>query len=133
MKVLNIMEAFTGTIIEESLKDESVLNTVKIVSTKISPVTDKHKTPWLKQWTLHKVDIESDHAEKIAEIISKSIDKKYWYADFKNDNTHYIIFSDKIFKINRTDRKEYQKATDYGLALGIPKYQLDFLKDWAKS
>lgn len=123
------MDTFKGTIIEESLTDKSVLSAVKIVSTKISPVTDKHKTPWLKQWTLHKVEIEPDEAGNIAEIISKSIDKKYWYADFKNDNVHFIVFSDKIFKISRTDRGEYQKATDYGLSLGIPEYQLDFLKD----
>lgn len=45
--------SYTGVIIEESLKDKAVLNQVSIVNTKVEPVTKHHKTPWLKQWTLH--------------------------------------------------------------------------------
>ncbi|MEJ0073630.1 MAG: hypothetical protein WDN27_06205 [Candidatus Saccharibacteria bacterium] len=44
----------------------------------------------------------------------------------QNDATHYIIFPNKVFKIDRTKAAEYQAATDYGLTLGIPAYQLDF-------
>lgn len=120
---------YRGVIIEESLADKSVLSKVKIESTKIEPITPEHKTPWLKQWTLHNVLIDEKTAGEIAEKISKSFDYSHgsaWYADFKNDKTHYIIFKDKVFKIDRSKPKEYQKATDYGISLGIPEYQVDF-------
>ena len=129
------METFKGTIIEESLEDKSVLNNVKIVSTRISQVGEKHRTPWIKQWTLHKVYIEPGEVDAITTQISKSLDSNHkhsWYADFKNENTHYVIYRDRIFKIDRTKVEEYLKARKYGLALGIPSYQIDFEKDVKK-
>ncbi len=48
---------YKGVIIEESLQDTSVLDNVRILKTKVEPITPKHKTPWLKQWTLHTVEI----------------------------------------------------------------------------
>lgn len=125
------METFKGTIIEESLENKSVLNKVKILSTKVENVMERHKTPWIKQWTLHKVEIDPNQASDIAEMISKSLDKDHthsWYADFKNDNIHYIIYRDKVFRVNRSKQKEYAEPTKYGLALGIPDYQIDFEK-----
>lgn len=121
--------SFAGVIIEESLENKSVLNKVKILSTKIEKVLEKHKTPWLSQWTLHNVEIPENKAEEIAEDISKSLDRSHggsWYADFKNDKTHFIIFRNKIFKIERTSREQYEEATRYGISLGIPEYQVDF-------
>lgn len=125
------MEKFYGTIIEESLEDNSPLGYMEIISTKVEPVTEKHKTPWVNQWTLHKVEIDADKAEQVASLLSRSIDHEHissWYADFKNETTHYIIFRDKVFNINRTSEEEYKKATEYGLTLGIPEYQLGFTK-----
>ena len=98
----------------------------------VEKVIEKHKTSWLKQWTLHTVSIDSDQADEIAEEIAKSLDYSHgsaWYADFKNDKTHYVIYKDKIFKINRNEVAEYQTATDYGISLGIPSYQVDFAPD----
>jgi len=39
---------FTGTIIEQSLTDTSVLSMVKILETKVEDVVEEHKTPGLK-------------------------------------------------------------------------------------
>jgi len=124
------MNNYFGTIIEESLDDQSVLKKVKIISTLVKKVNDKHKTPWLKQWTLHKVEVPTDKAGEIAEEISRALDKKHaWYADFRNNTNHYIIFLNKIFFVDRTSQKQYDEAKDYGLALGIPEYQVDFHPD----
>lgn len=123
---------YKGTIIEESLKDKSILSEIKILNTKIEPVTGKHQTPWLKQWTLHKVEIPENKAEKVAGEISKVLDyshKSAWYADFKNPEWHYIIFKDRVFKIGRGDEVGYRKAKEYGMSLGIPKHQVDFSPD----
>ncbi len=88
---------FVGVIIEESLEKKDVLKKVKILKTKIEKVIEKHKTPWIKQWTLHTVEISENQADKVAKDLSESLDSEHpWYADFKNDSHHYIIFRNFI-------------------------------------
>jgi GrpB-like predicted nucleotidyltransferase (UPF0157 family) len=119
---------FEGVIIEESLADKSLLKDVKILSTRIESVTEKHQTPWLKQWTLHNVEVPFDKAAALAEKISKALDREHdWYADYKTETQHYIIYRDKVFHItDRSDKKQYDKATEYGISLSIPSLQVDF-------
>lgn len=118
---------YTGVIIEESLDNKSILKRVKIIDTKVEQVTPKHKTPWINQWTLHTVEIPEESAESISEEISSSLDdKNSWYADFKNDKFHYIIYRGKIFKVDLQNPILYQEAKEYGMSLGIPEYQVDF-------
>ena len=129
---------YQGVIIEESLENNNVLKEIKILGTKIEQVTPKHWTPWLKQLTLHTLEIPEDIVGEILNKIAKKLDYSHgsaWYADFKNNKTHYIIFKDKIFKIDRSKPKEYQDATEYGISLGIPDYQVDFspnIKQWKR-
>lgn len=119
---------YTGIIINESLENTQVLKKIKIIKTKTEIVKDRHKTPWIKQWTLHTVEVDESQAEEIAKILSKSFDSKHnWYADFKNDTIHFIIFRNKVFKVNRSKKEQYAEAVKYGLSTGIPKYQLDFV------
>lgn len=121
------MNNYQGVIIEESLEDKKALRKVKIISTKIERVMEKHKTPWLSQWTLHAVEVPEDQAKEIAEQISKSLDKNHngsWYADFKNNTHHYIIFRNKVFFVNRQSRHGYEEAKKYGISIGTPEYQL---------
>lgn len=117
---------YHGTIITESLSNPDVLGDIKILSTKVELVTEKHKTPWLKQWTLHTVEIPEDAANAVAEQLATALEKNYWYADFKNDRYHFIIYSGKVFKVDLKNPVLYQEAKKYGLALGIPEYQVDF-------
>ncbi len=125
-----------GVIIEESLEKKDVLQKVKILKTDIESVTTKHKTPWIRQWTLHTIEIPENQADKIARELSVSLDSEHnWYADFRNKVFHYIIFRNKIFKIDRSKPEQYHKVTEYGLTLGIPDYQLDFspqIKEWKR-
>ena len=130
------MTNFNGVIIEESLENTDVLAKVKIIKTKVEEVTEEHKTPWVKQWTLHTVEILENQADAIAEDLSKSLDSEHaWYADFKNDKFHCIIFRNKVFKVDRSKPEQYNDVTKYGLTFGIPDYQLDFsphIKEWER-
>ncbi len=118
---------FRGVIIEESLEEKKVLQQVCIIKTKIEQVTIKHKTPWITQWTLHTVEIPEEKVDAIAKELSKSLDSKHsWYADFKNNVFHYIIFRNKVFKVDRSKPEQYNTVTTYGITVGIPDYQLDF-------
>lgn len=134
--ILDKIMNYKGVIIKESLENKDILKDVKILSIKVEQVVEKHKTPWLKQWTLHSVEILEDEASEVAEEISKSLELEHpWYADFKNETTHFIIFRDRVFKIDRTSKEQYDKAKEYGISLGIPPYQVDFhpeVKEWKR-
>ncbi len=131
------MKKFNGVIIEESLGNKNVLSKVKILKTDIEPVSEEHQTPWIKQWTLHTVEILGNQADSIAKEISSALDSEHdWYADFKNQDSHYIIFRHKIFKVDRSKPEQYAEVTKYGMSLGIPDYQLDFspqIKEWKRN
>lgn len=121
---------YTGVVIEESLGDKSVIKDLPIVSTQVEHVTPEHKTPWLKQWTLHSISVPEKNAVQLAEKLSLCLEKDHeWYADYKNDDTHFIIYRDKVFKINRRNLEEYKAAGNYGISLGIPDYQVNFTAD----
>ena len=117
---------YKGVIIEESLGDKSILGKIKIIKTKVEPITPEHKTPWLSQWTLHTIEIPEEKSEKIAEEISHSFDPEHpdWYADFKNDKYHFIIYAVKVFKVDLQNPVLYKDAKEYGITIGIPEYQL---------
>ncbi|MCR4328379.1 MAG: hypothetical protein NUV53_02565 [Patescibacteria group bacterium] len=127
---------YKGVIIEESLENKDVLKDVVILSTKIERVVEKHKTPWVEAWTMHTVEISPEKAEEVAESLSRTLDAKHnWYADFKNETTHYIIFRNKIFTIDRHSKDQYDAAKQYGVSLGIPEYQVDFhpeIDEWKR-
>lgn len=129
------MQNYEGIIIEESLENIDPLKQVRVISTEIEPTTEGHKTPWVKQWTMHTVEIPADNAVEIAASISKALDSEHnWYADFKTETDHLIIFRNKVFHItDRTSKEQYAEASQYGMTLGIPDYQLDFsphIKQW---
>ena len=117
---------YRGDVIEESLQDKSVLKNLNIINTRVEKVTSEHRTPWLKKWTLDTIEVQEGQAERLAETLSKAIELGYWYIDYKNDHTHFVIFPNKIFKIDRKNPKEYVPAIKHGLTLNIPRYQLDF-------
>lgn len=121
---------YKGVIIEESLEDKDVLKDVTILKTEVEKVTDEHKTPWLTQWTLHTVEIPEEKADFVTEKLSKDLEKEHsWYADYKNDKYHYIIYRGKIFKVDLENPILYKEAKQYGISLGIPEYQVDFAPD----
>ncbi len=130
------MNNYIGVVIEESLEDKRILKKIKIIKTVVEKVTQRHETPWIKQWTLHTVQIPDKDVKKISKDLSESLDSKHeWYIDFKNKTHHYIIFRNKIFLINRTKKSEYDEATKYGISKGIPYYQVDFsphIKKWKR-
>ncbi len=118
---------YKGVIIEESLDNKDVLKEVLILDTNVEPVTKDDKTPWLKQWTLHTVEILEAKADDIADKLSKDLEERdSWYADFKNDKYHYIIYRGKVFKVDLKNPVLYEDARQYGISIGIPEHQVDF-------
>lgn len=119
------MSNYKGDIIEESLKDKEVFKDLNITSTRVEKVTDEHQTPWLSQWTLDTVEVNENEADDLAERLSKALDPEHgWYIDYRNEKYHYVIFRDKVFKLNRNKKSDYDEMIKYGLSVGTPDYQL---------
>lgn len=120
---------YKGVIIEESLSNKDVLKDLVIVSTKVESITEKHQTPWLNQWTLHTVEIPELKIDTIVEGLAKDLEIEHtnWYADFKNENYHYIVYSGgRVFKVDLKNPVLYRDAKAHGISLGIPDYQVNF-------
>ncbi len=130
------MKKYSGCIIEESLTNKDVLKEFIIIRTNVEKVTEESNTPDLDVWTMHIVEIAEDKIESIVPLLSKSIDGSRknggWYTDLKSDDWHYIIFSGKVFKVDRSSGEQYEQAKEYGMSIGIPEYQLPN-KSWAKN
>jgi hypothetical protein len=105
-----------------------VLRDVRIRRTRAFPTTEWHRTPWVAQWTMHVVEIPDERAETVAACLAETIDatRGAWYAGFKSDATHYVVFSGRIFRVSRAHPEEYEAPRAHGRALGIAERQLDF-------
>lgn len=115
-----IMSNYSGCLIEESLKDKSILDEFNIVETNIDDGIS------------YIVEIDESKIEKIVpKLQSAMVENAEWYCDLKCYDYHYIIYNDKIFKVNRDYPEQYEEAKEYGLKRGIPK---DYLPNasWAK-
>jgi hypothetical protein len=98
-KIQDINMDYKGVIIEESLKDKSVLKEIKILRTISEKVTKIHRTPWLSQWTIHNVLVSEEKIDLISEKIQKSLDDSHeWYVELKNKRNEIMIFHDNIIK-----------------------------------
>lgn len=127
--------SYRGVVIEESLIDKSVLEKLTIVETRVEPVTAEHGTPWLTRWTLHTVEVPDDEARGVADLIAEVLGPDSWYADFGDDQTHFVVFPHGVFVVDRSDPGHYRAVVEYGLSLGIPDYQLDFspaIEQWER-
>lgn len=113
-------DSFTGTIIEESLEDNRIINQFEIKSMEITGEDEKEK-----RW--HIYNVINVQEKQITELSKNLKDKKY-YSHFWNKDFVVVVFKDKYFKYKKGDLSEVQKIIDYGTSLDIPLEQLDFNK-----
>lgn len=109
---------FIGTIVEESLADNRILNDIEIVRFRITKEDDP-----AERWHLYKVRVSREDIEKL----SKCIKTGKWYMHFWEGTDVIAVFRDKIFEFNHSDKTTWEDALEYGRSLGIPEEQLDFV------
>ncbi len=127
---------YKGIIIEESLIDCSIIQELEIISREEEEITEKENTPWLNKWTMDTVWIPEDRIIEYTDRLSKLIDNIHcsdWYCDFKNDKYHYVVFSNKVFCLDRNKKEDYDSMQEYAISLGLPKYQLPNFNDLPES
>ena len=89
---------YSGCIIEESLTDKSIINEFEI----IEEINDDG-IMWI-------VEIDESKLDNVLQRLqSAMVEAPIWYCDLKCDDYHYIIYNDKIFKVNRDYGEQYEK------------------------
>lgn len=119
---------FSGLLLKESLKDESVLNSVKITKTEAWNDIENATENQPKNWTAIFFEFEGteDEADIKAEIMSRVL-RRLWYLNFSGNKKIYVVFPDnKFYKYQKGDKEKIQEAINYGLKIGIPQSQLDW-------
>ncbi len=114
------MKLYKGTIVQESLIDDRILNEFRFLGFR---VTNKEKPE--ERWHLFTVEA----TETVIVKLSKYIKPEKWYAHFWNGDNIIAIFSNKVFRFKFSDKSSWKEAVEYGKSIGIPGGQLDFLID----
>lgn len=109
------MSEYHGIVIEEGLKDPSILNKVKILGKK-----------GVGEWTLLRVGVEESEINKVIRLIQKYlVTEPAYYAHFYRKEELVAVFPRKIFYLTPS-KETWKPAVDYGKSVGIPEEELDF-------
>lgn len=114
------MKLYKGTIVEESLLDNRLLNGFKINKFRISS-TEKPED----RWHLYEVEATSEQIDELATRLKPS----GWYTHFWQGDNVIVVYPNKKFDIVHSDKNTWQEAIEYGQSIGIPLEQLDFKID----
>jgi hypothetical protein len=109
------MSEYHGIIIKEGLKDQSVLNLMKILGRKKGG-----------ELTLLRVGINENRIGEVVGSVQKNlVTEPTFYAHFYLGGELIVVFPRKIFYL--TPKKEtWKSAIDYGKSVGVPEKELDF-------
>lgn len=104
---------YKGTIIESSLNDLCVLDEVEVLK--------KYQSG---SWTLYDVLVSKELLKTIGDYLVEGP----WYMHFwrEGNDTVYIVFKTKLFKVSASQEETWKEYRDYGLSIGIPEKQLTF-------
>jgi hypothetical protein len=110
------MNEYHGIIIKEGLKDQLVLDKMKILGTKKG-----------KEWTLLRVGVDETKVDEVLGLIQKNLvtEPESYYSHFYRNRELVVVFPKKIFRLT-PERETWQPAIDYGKSIGIPERELDF-------
>ena len=112
---------YSGLIIKESLKDEKILDYVKIKSVEIWQ-TDNIP----KYWTA--ITFESndpEFPERLSKALSVGSDIT-WYVDMSVDGIKYIVLKDNVLRYTIGNEEEKATVIKKCMELGVDEAQLDW-------
>ncbi len=116
---------FYGMISSEGLENPLVLNSFNPSRVVIDY---QPKSTGSSYWHRYLLQIED---EKIDSVVNqfRNLMKHGWYSIFWNDKTVYVVFKDKVFKLEKEKvwkSEEYKNVRRYGIEHGVQEEYLDF-------
>lgn len=113
---------YKGIIIEESIKDDELLKDLQEMTIE----KYGHKLNNEIDTTIYKVEIDDERIDEISNRISKSILPSGFYVHFLYNDKMIVVYPNKIFKIEKGNKKEIEECIDYGISIEIEKKMLKF-------
>ena len=114
--------AWKGVVIEESLKDRSLLRMARIVRTRKDTLEGEDERG---EMTLHYIEVDDRDKEKFLEK-AKSAIKDAWYLHICKDGTMAVVFRGRVFEFTAREPGKIREAEDYGESMGILREQMNF-------
>lgn len=108
--------AFKGVVIENSLRDPSILEKLKIEKTTRSGDRD-----------IHNVLVDEQLIPELATYLIDGPWHMHFWSPQKDDVQ--VVFKGKTFVVKSKDKSTWTEAVTYGKSIGIPDEQLDFAID----
>lgn len=109
---------FRGTIVEESVEDNRILNTFLVNA--VSITNDEQMS---QRWHGYTVDVTKDEIQSLMGALREGP----WYAHFWNQEDMIVVYRGQMFEQKTHDKTTWEPARVYGRSIGIPEAQLDFL------
>jgi hypothetical protein len=117
-----------GTLIAESLQAGAVLEGVPLAVTKVSRAEcGDEQSGQPRTWTFIDFEAPSPAADLLSHVLCEALDPSLgWYCDFRSTEETFVVFSGRIFRYRRGDRRARAGAEVYARLLGVPEAQLDW-------
>ena len=112
---------FEGALIKESIEDENILDYIYVHKVELWNTGGKPKYLTVIFFT----SAQPDFPELVSKVmISDKNRGGNWFVDFKQENTKFIVFRNKILKYEIGNAKEKSIVCDECRKLGIPDEQM---------
>lgn len=112
---------FEGVLIKESIEDETILDYMDVHKVELWNTGGKPK-----YWTvIFFTSVQPDFPELASRVmISDKARGGHWFVDFKQGNTKYVVFKNKIMKYEIGNTQEKAAVCDECRKLGIPDEEM---------
>lgn len=116
-------KVYEGTLIKESVEDDSVLDLMNVHKIELWNTGGKPK-----YWTvLNFSSAQADFPERISKVmIADEARGGNWFADFKAGNTKYVVFRDKVLQYHIGDAQEKERVCAECRKLGITEEEMNW-------
>ena len=116
-------EVYEGTLVKESVEDDSILNLLNVHKIELWNTGGKPK-----YWTiLYFSSAHADFPEQIAKVMIADEDRGgNWFVDFKAGNEKYVVFRDKVLKYRIGNAEEKVAVCAECRKLGITEDEMNW-------
>lgn len=116
-------EVYEGTLVKESVEDDSILDLLNVHKIELWNTGGKPK-----YWTiLYFSSAHADFPEQIAKVMIADEDRGgNWFVDFKAGNEKYVVFRDKVLKYRIGNAEEKAAVCAECKKLGITEDEMNW-------
>lgn len=115
--LLELENDYHGIIVEESLRDRSLLDAVRVLGRRQG-----------RDWGLLRVGVEAKRLPNVIQRLQRTLKVENgvpFYAHFYRPGELIVVFPDRLFRLT-PQRDTWGPAVAYGRSVGVPLAQLDF-------